>query len=200
MKGLVEAMKRVGIIGTAVLLLLLGATGLGYAQQQDQHQKQDQSKPQQQHTQQQSQSKPQQQRQRPQPAQLRPTPQRQRVWQQQQQTTWQQHRAHSFDSEHRSWQQRGGYNGYRVPDAYFSSYYGPNHWFHVYSLPFMVVGGFPRFQYGGYWFSFIDPYPEYWGDDWYQTDDVYVDYSGDGYYLYDRNYPGRPGVAISITF
>ncbi len=58
------------------------------------------------------------------PAQLRPTPQRQRNWQQQQRTTWQQHRARNWDSEHRSWQQRGGYNGYRVPDDYYRAHYG----------------------------------------------------------------------------
>jgi hypothetical protein len=63
----------------------------------------------------------------------------------------------------------------------------------------MEVGGFPRFQYGGYWFSVVDPYPEFWGADWYQTDDVYVVYVDNGYYLYDSRYPGRPGVAISIS-
>jgi len=103
-------------------------------------------------------------------------------------------------SEHRTWQQRGGYNGYRFPDAYYRSHYGEGHAFRVYSLPFMVVGGDPRFQYGGYWFSPVDPYPDYWGNDWYQTDDVYVAYYGDGYYLYNRRYPGRAGVAISISF
>jgi len=67
-------------------------------------------------------------------------------------------------------------------------------------LPFRVIGGEPRFQYGGYWFSPVDPYPDYWDNDWYQTDDVYVSYYDDGYYLYNRRYPGRPGVAISISF
>ena len=64
----------------------------------------------------------------------------------------------------------------------------------------MEVGGFPRFQYGGYWFSVVDPYPEFWGDDWYENDDVYVVYVDSGYYLYDSRYPGRPGVAIRISF
>jgi hypothetical protein len=141
-----------------------------------------------------------QQQDRSQRAQLQSTPQRQHDWQQQQHSNWQQHRARSFDAEHRSWQQRGGYNGYRVPDDYYRNHYGRDHSFRVYSLPFMVVGGFPRFQYGGYWFSSVDPYPEYWGDDWYETDDVYVQYYGDGYYLYNRRYPGRPGIAISISF
>ena len=64
----------------------------------------------------------------------------------------------------------------------------------------MFVDGYPRFQYQGYWFIFLDPYPEYWGNNWYETDDVYVDYYDGGYYLFNRRYPGRPGIAISITF
>lgn len=117
----------------------------------------------------------------------------------QQQGVWQQHRADHFDSERRTWQQRGGYDGYRVPDAYFSSNFGMGHSFRVYDLPFLEEGGYPRFQYEGYWFSVIDPYPEYWGADWYRNDDMYVDYRDDGYYLYDRSFPGRPGLAISIS-
>ena len=72
--------------------------------------------------------------------------------------------------------------------------------FRVYGLPFMMYGGYPRYQYRGYWISLLDPYPEYWGDNWYQNDDLYVDYYNDGYYLYNRSYPGRPGIAISISF
>jgi hypothetical protein len=61
----------------------------------------------------------------------------------------------------------------------------------------MYVGGHRRFQYGGYWFGLVDPWPEYWSSDWYDSDDVYVDYSGDGYYLYDRRYP-EDRIAISF--
>ena len=61
-----------------------------------------------------------------------------------------------------------------------------------------MVGGFPRFEYGGYWFSFIDPWPESWAANWYETDDVYVDYVNDGYYMFNRRHPGT-GIAISIT-
>jgi hypothetical protein len=134
-----------------------------------------------------------------QPVQQRRSQQQEVSQQGQQRGEWQQRRAHNFDTEHRTWQQRGGYTGYRIPDAYFSSYYGSGHSFRVYDLPFMEVGGFPRFQYGGYWFSVVDPYPEFWGADWYQTDNVYVMYVDNGYYLYDSSYPGRPGVAISIS-
>jgi hypothetical protein len=114
-----------------------------------------------------------------------------------QQVAWQDDRAHSWQSEHRTWQQRGGYNGYRVPDDRFRSYYGQDHGFRIDSLPVMVVGGYRRFQYGGYWFGLVDPWPEYWTSDWYDRDDVYVDYYGDGYYLYNRRYPGD---RIAISF
>ena len=61
----------------------------------------------------------------------------------------------------------------------------------------MYVGGHRRFQYGGFWFGFVDPWPEYWSANWYDDDDVYVDYYGDGYYLYNRRYPGD---RIAISF
>jgi hypothetical protein len=61
----------------------------------------------------------------------------------------------------------------------------------------VYVGGQRRFQYGGYWFGLVDPWPEYWSDNWYDDDDVYVDFSGDGYYLYNRRYP-RDRIAISF--
>ncbi len=62
----------------------------------------------------------------------------------------------------------------------------------------MVVGGYPRFQYGGLWFSMVDPWPEYWSRSWYETDDVYVDYVNDGYYMYNRSHPGV-GIAINVS-
>ena len=118
----------------------------------------------------------------------------------QQRSDWQQHRATNFASQHQDWTQRGGYRGDRIPQDNFSRSFGRDHSFHVFGLPYMEFGGRPRFQYGGYWFSMMDPYPEYWGPDWYQNDDMYVDYYGGGYYLYNRRYPGRPGLAISISF
>ena len=61
-----------------------------------------------------------------------------------------------------------------------------------------VVGGYPRFQYGGLWFTVLNPWPEYWADNWYENDEVYIDYSDGGYYLYDSRYPGV-GIAVSIS-
>jgi hypothetical protein len=115
-----------------------------------------------------------------------------------QRASWQQRSASNWQTDHRTWQQRGGYRGYRVPDARFRGYFGSGHAFLIRGLPFMVVGGFPRFQYNGYWLSVVDPWPQQWGDDWYDNDQVYVDYSDGGYYLYNRSYPGV-GIAVSIS-
>ena len=63
----------------------------------------------------------------------------------------------------------------------------------------VVVGGYPRFQYGGFWFSVVDPWPEYWTDNWYDNDYVYIEYYGDdGYYLYNSRYP-QDRIAISVS-
>ncbi len=110
-----------------------------------------------------------------------------------------QSRAGSWSTDHRTWQQRGGYTGYRIPDNRFKLYFGAGHFFRISGLPLLFVGGYPRFQYDGYWVTFVDPWPESWPPTWYETDDVYLDYNGDGYYLYDNNYPGI-GIAVTVSF
>ena len=110
-----------------------------------------------------------------------------------------QSRAGSWDNDHRRWGQRGGYNGYRVPEDRFRLYFGINHFFRINLLPMVFVGGYPRFQYDGYAVTFVDPWPETWPPTWYETDDVYIDYTDDGYYVYDRMRPGI-GIAVTISF
>ena len=171
-------------------------------QQQVQHnQQQAQQKQQQQvqRNQQQAQQRQQQQNQHnQQQARNRQQPQRTQRQHNVEQSAWQQHRSQNWQSDHRNWQQRGGYHGYRIPDDRYRGYFGPSHGFRINGLPFLVVGGYPRFQYQGYWISTVDPWPEAWGNDWYDNDDVYVNYVDNGYYLYNRNYPGQ-GIAINIT-
>jgi hypothetical protein len=101
----------------------------------------------------------------------------------------------NWNTDHRTWAQRGGYGGFYIPEARFSLSFGDQHWFRMGSRPSMYLG-YPRFDYGGYSFLLVDPWPEYWGDDWYANDDVYIDYD-DGYYLYNRRYPGV-GLAVMI--
>lgn len=240
-------MKRVGIITTATLFLLLGTTAPAYVQHEQEgnehgksqegqeHQQKGQSAQHQQGQQHQQQAQHQQpaQEQHQQPAQhqrqaSQPAPRQSRqqqsyggeyhggvqpngpvhggvhhsgVPQRQEQvhSGFGQSRAHDWNDDHRTWRQRGGYNGYRVPEERFRLYFGNSHFFRINSLPMVFVGGYPRFQYDGYWVTFADPWPEQWPDTWYQTDDTYLDYSDDGYYLYNRSRPG-PGIAVTINF
>jgi len=176
-----------------------------HAQPQQRAQQQQHAQPQQQHAQpqQRAQQQPKQDQnkqtqQRAQQQRGNQQPQRTQEQQRVQQSAWQQHRTQNWQSDHRTWQQRGGYNGYRIPDDRFRGYFGSDHGFRIYGLPFLVVGGYPRFQYQGYWISLVDPWPEYWANDWYDTDDVYVAYVDNGYYLFNRRYPSV-GIAINIS-
>jgi hypothetical protein len=114
----------------------------------------------------------------------------QRANNKEQRGAFQEHRARNWQSEHRTWAQRGGYHGYRIPDDRFRASFGESHRFRLASFPVTVVEGFPRFQINGFWFALVDPWPETWSDDWYDTDDCYVTYDDDGYYLEDVRYPG----------
>jgi hypothetical protein len=116
-----------------------------------------------------------------------------------QQASWQAHKAGNFKSEHRTWQQRGGYHGYRIPDDRFRASFGEDHRFRMSSYPMSMDGGYPRFQYGGMWMSVLDPWPEYWAANWYSNDDVYIVFIDGGYYLCNRNYPGDQ-IALSVSF
>ena len=203
-------MKIIRITSTAILSLLFGIAVPAYAQPAQQDEKQDhaqqqqgkheQAKPeqQQQHAQQPPRQEQNNQQQHAQQQRGNERPQHTQEQQRVQQSAWQQHSSQHWDSDHRNWQQRGGYHGYRIPDDRYRGYFGQDHGFRIYGLPFMVVGGYPRFQYEGYWISLMDPWPEFWGNDWYDNDDVYVAYTDNGYYMYNRRYP-NVGIAISIS-
>ncbi len=136
------------------------------------------------------------------------TQQQARTWQQQKgwlqqgggwqgHATFQQDRATHWASDHRTWAQRGGYGGYYIPQNSFNLYFGSQHFFRIGVLPVMYLG-YPRFEYGGYSFLMVDPYPEYWSDNWYASDEMYIDYE-DGYYLHDQRYPDvRLAVMIQL--
>jgi hypothetical protein len=80
----------------------------------------------------------------------------------------------------------------RIPDDRFKASFGAGHDFHM-GNPVMV-GGYSRFQYSGFWFGFVEPWPV----GWYYTDAVYIDYVDGGYYMFDPYYPGAR-FAISVV-
>lgn len=112
---------------------------------------------------------------------------------------WMHHRAKHWKHEHRPWHARGGYRGYVIPADRFHAHFGPSHWFRVHTVPVMIVESRPRFQFGGFWFSMVDPWPESWAPTWYETDDVYIDYVNDGYYMYNRRHPDI-AIAVNVSF
>ena len=83
-----------------------------------------------------------------------------------------------------------GRPGGHIPDDRFRANFGREHVF-VINRP-VIIEGRPRFQYGGYWFGFSQPWPVGWA----YTDVVYVDYIDGGYFLLS---PVHPGVQISIN-
>ena len=173
-------MKLVGIISTAVLSLTLGAAAPAYAQQEE-HAQQDEKKVQQEKPAQQEEKHAQQEEKKAQ--QEKPAQQEEKHAQQEEKKAQQEKPA----AQHEQQAQRG--NSRRIPDDHFRANFGREHVF-VINRP-VIIEGQPRFQYGGYWFGFGEPWPVGWA----YTDNVYVDYVDGGYYLYN---PFHPGIRIVI--
>ena len=173
-------MRITEVLTIASLFLLPGAIARAYAEaphgeekqpaQQQARPAQQQAKPAQQ------QAKPAQQQAKPAQQQAKPAQQQQRA---QQQAKPAQQQAKRAEPAHG-----------RIPDDRFRASFGRGHTFHVNRSDF--AGSSRRFQYGGFWFAMVNPWPVAW----LYTDDVYVDYINGGYFLCD---PIHPGVYLSIT-
>ncbi len=180
-------MKLVGIIGTAVLSLTLGAAAPVYAQQeergqQDEHAQQEDKKVQQDKPAQQEEKRGQPEEKKAQ--QEKPAQQEEKHAQQEQKPQQEKPAV-----QHEQQAQRANGSHGRIPDDRFRANFGREHVF-VINQP-VIVEGQPRFQYGGYWFGFGQPWPVGWA----YTDNVYVDYVDGGYYLYN---PFHPGIRIVV--
>jgi len=83
--------------------------------------------------------------------------------------------------------------GGHIPDDKFRSNFGRGHTFHV-SRP-VIVNNQPTFNYGGYSFIMVDPWPVGWA----YTDDSYIDYIDGEYFLFDVLHPGvRIALFVSL--
>jgi hypothetical protein len=187
-------MKVTRVLSTAILFLLPAAVIPAYAQEHEQEkqpeQKQEQAKPAQ-HQQEAKPAKPQQQ-----PKEAQHQQQAQPAKQQQPQQAKQEQQAKPAQQPQHGQQQQAsrvsqtaGAHG-SIPDARFRASFGSCHTFHVNRSQF--ANGSGRFQYGGYWFNVLNPWPV----GWLYTDAVYVDFLNGGYFLCD---PIHPGVYISIN-
>jgi flagellar motor protein MotB len=182
-------MKLVGVISTAVLSLTLGAAVPVYAQQEEhaqqeeKHAQQDEKKMQPQKPAQQEEKKAQQEEKKTQ--QEKPAQQEEKKAQQEEKKPQQE----KLTAQHEQQAERAGGDNHRIPDDRFRANFGHEHVF-VINRP-VIIEGQPRFQYGGYWFGFSQPWPV----GWLYTDNVYVDFVDGGYYLYN---PFHPGIRIVI--
>jgi len=192
------------VMSTAALVVLLGTTASTYARQekgqeehpqesrpaQQQHPQQQAKPAQQQHAQQETKPAGQQHaQQQPKPAQQQHVQQQAKPIQQQhaQQGNAGQSRAYAQQSQPAGANRVGSAHG-RISDDHYAASFGSEHRFHVSQSDYQHR----RFQYGGYSFGFVDPWPIGWG----YSDDVYVLYVDGGYYMYD---PVHPGVRIAIS-
>lgn len=78
----------------------------------------------------------------------------------------------------------------RIADEHFKAHFGRDHHFAVRHVE--VVGGRPRFAYGGYNFEVAQPWPAGWA----YTDDSYIDFVDGGYFLFNLRHPG---VRVAVT-
>lgn len=115
--------------------------------------------------------------------------QQQQTEKQQQQVAKQQQEV-SKRQEHVSAQQAqrdgGNRNTRRIREEDFHSHFGHEHTFRV------ARSDNRRFNYGGYWFVYNDPWPQGWS----YSDEVYVDEIDGEYYLID---PVHPGIRLLIV-
>ena len=182
-------MKLAGIIGTAVLSLTLGAAAPVYAQeehpQQEEHGQQVEKKAQPEKP---AQGEKQAQQEEKKAQQEKPAQQEEKKAQQEEKKPQQEKPA----VQHEQQAQRADSNHGRIPDDRFRANFGREHVF-VINRP-VIIEGQPRFQYGGYWFGFSQPWPV----GWLYTDNVYVDYIDGEYFLYNPFHPGIRVVIIVI--
>jgi hypothetical protein len=196
-------MKQNRVISTAVLFLLLGAipafaqkgeeekAGGGEKAQPAQHQAQPKQAQKAQPQQRAQQAQPQQRAQKAQPQQraqqAQPQQRAQKAQPQQRAQKAQPQRAQQAQHEQRPQavaSNRGSGHYGRIPDDSYRSHFGRGHSFHM-GRP-QMIGGYNRFQYGGYWFGFNEGWPVGWD----YNDDFYVEYIDGVYYMFNLRHPG----------
>ena len=131
-------LKSVRIIGASAVFLLLGISAPADARQGKQEEKAEPARQEQQ---------------------AKPAQQQQAKGQQEQQP--QQHAQRSAAEEQRQRSapalRLSARGSGRIPDDRFRANFGSGHRFRIGSP--RMVGGYSRFQYGGFWFGFLEPWP-----------------------------------------
>ena len=99
------------------------------------------------------------------------------------------HEQHAQEAKPSSHEEHA--RGNRIPDDRFRANFGREHSFRVSESDYRRDR---RFQYGGYWFGFVQPWPS----NWLYTQDVFVVEIDGVYYLCNPNYPGV-NITLSVA-
>ena len=169
-------MKLVGVIGTAILSLTLGASSAAYAQDQHDQQEDQKDKPAEKKAQPEKPAKPEEKNAQ---EEKNTKPEEKNAMQEQQ-------RAPEAKPEKQEQHASAG----RIPADRYKANFGREHTFRVSQSDFSSG----RFQYSGYWFGFGGAWPS----NWLYTQDVYVIEIDGMYYLCNPMYPGV-NLVISVT-
>ena len=97
---------------------------------------------------------------------------------QQKKAQQQQQKAQPAQNHNNAQAHQNAGDAHRIPDDKFRAHFGPQH-------HFRPSRGDSRFQYGGYWFVYNDPWPSGWAAE----DDCYIEDDGGVYYLVDAIHP-----------
>jgi hypothetical protein len=181
-------MKLVGAISTAVLSLALvvAVPALG----QEQHDQDDQkAKPAAQEEKKAQPEKPAKQDEKPAAGQEKNVKQEEKNSKPQEKTAQEQHAQQAKQGQQT--QRAAGNSGGRIPADRYKANFGREHTFRVSQAEY---SGGRRFQYGGYWFGFVDSWPS----NWLYTQDVFVVEINGMYYLCNPMFPGV-NVALAVT-
>ncbi len=186
-------MRLVGVISTTVLSLALGAAALAFAQEQQERKEEPKSKPAAQEEKKAQPEKSAKQTEKPSAQRQKTAKPEEKNAQQRDKNTKQEEKSaqqHSPQAKPEEQTQRASHNGGgRIPDDRFRANFGREHSFHVNEADYRGH----RFQYGGYWFGFVDSWPS----NWLYTQDVFVVEINGVYYLCNATYPG---VNVALSF
>ena len=175
-------MKLVGVIGTAVLSLVLGVAAPVFAQEQ--HEQDDKSKPA-------AQDEKKAQPEKSAKQEEKPAAQQEKNAKPEEKNAKQEDKNAKPAEKNAPQQQRAGNNGGgRIPADKFKTNFGQQHSFRVTQSDYSNH----RFQYGGYSFGFVDPWPS----NWLYTQNVYVIEINGVYYLCNASFPGV-NLVLSFT-
>ena len=171
-------MNLVGMISTAVLSLTLVAAAPVFAQEQHDQQEEQKSKPEE-NAQPEKSAKP---AAKPAAPEKSAKPEEKNA---KQEPTNEPAKNNAQPTQHAA-----GNGGGRIPADKFNANFGQQHTFRVTQSDYSNH----RFQYGGYSFGFVDPWPS----NWLYTQNVYVIDINGVYYLCNASFPGV-NLALSFT-